>query len=370
MATGTKTIRQIQPWIDEEELIQLKRVVASTFVVEAELTREFEERTRQLTGARYAIAVTNGTMALYCCLKALEIGPGDEVIVPDLTFIATANAVIMAGATPVFCDVSEDTFCLDPQKAELLISNRTKAIMPVHLYGQAADMDALGKLAAQRGLRIIEDAAQGVGVRFNGRHVGTFGDMGILSYYGNKTITCGEGGVILTDDQRLSQLSYRLKNHGRDGKGVFIHEHIGFNFSFTEMQAAIGVAQMGKLSRIIEKKAGIRDRYVQELAGLKRFRPAFIDPRCAPVYWFTSFLTDDRDALRKYLGEHGIETRLFFYPLHLQPCYRSKVDLRGSFDVAGRIYDQGLSLPSSYNLTDEDQAFVISRIRDFYADRN
>jgi perosamine synthetase len=370
MDTTSRTIRQIQPWIDDEELVQLKRVVASTFVVEAELTREFEALTRELTGAKYAIAVTNGTMALFCCLKALDIGAGDEVIVPDMTFIATANAVIMSGATPVFCDVAGDNFCLDAGKAEALITPKTKAIMPVHLYGQAADMDALGKLARKHGLKTIEDAAQGIGVTFEGRHVGTFGELGILSYYGNKTITCGEGGVILTNDERLSRLCYRLKNHGRDRKGIFVHEHIGFNFSFTEMQAAIGVSQMGKLPRIIEKKARIRDRYFRELAGLKRFRPTCVDSRCAPVFWFTSFLTDDRDALAKYLAEHGIETRLFFYPLHLQPCYKNKADLNRSFEVSDRIYSQGLSLPSSYSLSDDDQTFVISKIHEFYADRN
>src|SRR5579862_9870391 len=162
-------ILQIEPWIDEVELEELKRVISSTFVVEHDLTREFEERTRELTGAKHAIAVMNGTMALYCCLRALGIGPGDEVIVPDLTFIATANAVIMAGADPVFCDILPDTFCLDPDRIEQAVTPRTKAIMPVHLYGQSADMDAIMRVAARLGLFVIEDAAQGVGVRFNGR---------------------------------------------------------------------------------------------------------------------------------------------------------------------------------------------------------
>src|SRR5581483_8539832 len=185
-------ILQIEPWIDEQELEQLKRVVASTFVVEHDLTAEFEQLTRDLTGAKHAIAVTNGTMALYCCLKALDIGPGDEVIVPNITFIATANAVILAGATPVFCEILPTTFCLDPARAETLITPRTKAIMPVHLYGQSADMTAIGALAKSKNIRIIEDAAQGVGVKFEGKHVGTVDPLGILSYYGNKTVTCGE----------------------------------------------------------------------------------------------------------------------------------------------------------------------------------
>jgi perosamine synthetase len=364
-----RNILQIEPWIDEAELEELKRVVRSSFVVEHELTREFEERTRELTGAKHAIAVTNGTMALFCCLKALDIGPGDEVIVPDLTFIATANAVIMAGAKPVFCDVREDTLCLDTAKAERLINSRTRAIIPVHLYGQSADMEEICALARKRGLKVIEDAAQGVGVKFNQRHVGTFGELGILSYYGNKTITCGEGGVILTEDDALKTACYRLKNHGRDRKGIFVHEFIGYNFSFTEMQAAIGVSQMKKLPRIIEKKSVIHARYHEALAKHPRLKPIFIDPRCSPVHWFTSFLTRDRDSLATFLADRGVQTRLFFYPLHLQPCYKHLQSEGSPFEISHRAYSEGLSLPSSYSLSAEDQEFVISSIVEFYEHR-
>jgi perosamine synthetase len=358
-------IPQIEPWIDELELEELKRVIASTFVVEHDLTREFEELTRELTGARHAIAVMNGTAALYCCLRALGIGPGDEVIVPDLTFIASANAVIMAGADPVFCEILPDTFCIDPGRIESMITPRTKAIMPVHLYGQSADMAAIMELAARLGLFVVEDAAQGVGVRFNGQHTGTFGQLGILSYYGNKTVTCGEGGVILTDDDELARRCYRLKNHGRDGKGVFIHEHIGFNFSFTEMQAAVGIAQMKKLPRIIARKQAIHNRYVDALDGVNRFQPAYVDPRCSPVFWFTSFLCDDAEELGAFLQKNGVQTRRFFYPLHLQPCYRDRKFNRSDFPVSEKIYNRGISLPSSYHLTESDQSMVIALVRKF-----
>jgi len=358
-------IHQIEPWIDELELEELKRVISSTFVVEHDLTREFEGLTRELTGAKHAVAVMNGTVALYCCLRALGIGPGDEVIVPDLTFIASANAVIMAGADPVFCDILPDTFCLDPARIESVVTPRTKAIMPVHLYGQSADMDAIMDVAARLGLLVVEDAAQGVGVRFRGRHAGTFGQLGILSYYGNKTVTCGEGGVILTDDDELAQACYRLKNHGRDGKGVFIHEHIGFNFSFTEMQAAVGIAQMKKLPRIIARKRAIHDRYIQELEGINRLRPAYVDPRCSPVFWFTSFLCDDAEELGTFLQKNAVQTRRFFYPLHLQPCYRDRKLNRSDFPVSEQIYSRGISLPSSYHLTESDQSIVIELIRKF-----
>lgn len=359
-------ILQIEPWIDEQELEQLKRVIASTFVVEHDLTAEFEQLTRELTGAKHAIAITNGTMALYCCLKALDIGPGDEVIVPNMTFIATANAVILAGATPVFCEVLPTTFCLDPAHAESLITSRTKAIMPVHLYGQSADMTAICALAKAKNIPVIEDAAQGVGVKFEGRHVGTFGRLGILSYYGNKTVTCGEGGIVLTDDDDLARKVYRLKNHGRDTKGVFIHEHIGFNFCFTEMQAAIGIAQMHKLPHIIAKKKAIYDRYSRALGQLNGFEPVYIDPRATPVFWFTCYLADDADTFGAYMKAHGVQTRRFFYPLHLQPCYKHLPIKRNAFAVSERIFAQGISLPSAYHLTEEDQQKVIELILSYY----
>jgi perosamine synthetase len=366
-------IVQIEPWVDESELRELTRVIDSTFLVEHELTREFESMTAQLTGAKHAVAVCNGTMALFTCLKAMGIGPGDEVIVPNFTFIASANAVILAGATPVLCEVREDTFCIDMGRAEKLVSGRTKAVMPVHLYGQSADMPEVMAFAERHGLQVIEDAAEGVGVRYDGTHVGTFGEMGILSYYGNKTITCGEGGIVLTDDDALAKAAYRMKNYGRDRKGTYIHETIGFNFSFTDLQAAIGIAQMKKLPAVISKKRGIHDRYVQELQHVECFRPVYIDPRCEPVFWFTSFLSDDPAALSSFLHEQNIQTRRFFLPLHQQPCYADGKHIRvagSDFKISESIYRRGISLPSSYSLTYEDQSHVIEQIRRFYANRH
>jgi perosamine synthetase len=361
MDSETKIINQIQPWINEKEKIQLDRVVRSTFLTEASLTKEFEELTKKLTKAKYAITITNGTLALYCCLKALGIGPGDEVIVPNITFIASANAVIMAGGKPVFCEVEEKTYCIDIEWAERLISSRTKAIMPVHLYGLSADMMKVKEFANCHNIKIIEDAAQGVGVKFNNQHVGTFGDCGVLSYYGNKTITCGEGGMILTNNEDFAKKIYRLKNHGRDQKGTFIHEHIGFNFSFTEMQAAIGIAQMHKLPKIIQKKQKINQRYLTELKLNSDMKHSYIDDRCKPVYWFTSVLVQNATVIEDELKKVGIQTRRFFYPLHLQPCYKKTLDIVHKYPISEKIYNKGLSLPSSYQLTNKDQSKVISK---------
>jgi len=361
---STKVI-QIEPWIDNDELDQLKRVIESTYVVEHNLTKEFESKIKELTGSKHAIAITNGTAALYCCLKALGIGPGDEVIVPDLTFIATANCVIMAGATPVFCDIASDTFCLNPSLLEELITTKTKAIMPVHLYGQSADLVKINAIAKKHNLYVVEDAAQGTGVLFNGQHVGTFGDLGVLSFYGNKTITCGEGGIILTDNDDLAKKCYRLKNHGRDGKGIFVHEHIGFNFCFTEMQAAIGIAQLGKLERIIARKKEIYETYVDNLLDVPGVTIPYMDERTTPVHWFTSILVNERDDLASYLKERDIQTRFFFYPLHKQPCY-DYMGIKDSKQISLDIFTKGLSLPSAYSLDVSSQFKVIKCVRDFY----
>ncbi|MGD0544559.1 MAG: DegT/DnrJ/EryC1/StrS family aminotransferase [Candidatus Acidiferrales bacterium] len=366
-------IVQIEPWIDAGELRELERAIQSTFITENDLTREFESMTAQLTGSKHAIAVCNGTVALFVCLKAMGIGPGDEVIIPNLTFIATANAVILAGATPVLCEIREDTFCIDVEWAQKLISGRTRAVMPVHLYGQSADMTAVMDFASRYKLKVIEDAAEGVGVRFNGKHVGTFGDMGILSYYGNKTVTCGEGGVVLTNDERLAAEAYKLKNHGRATKGTFIHESVGFNFAFTDLQAAIGISQMKKMPAIVRKKRDIHDYYVEQLRDLKRFDAAHIDPRCEPVFWFTSFLCDEAEELSAFLRRQNIQSRGFFYPLHQQPCYADRKYIQNiglNFRVSEKVYQRGISLPSSYSLTMQDQGLVIEQIRYFYAHRD
>lgn len=362
-------IPQIEPWIDNSELEEVKRVIESTYLTENKITQEFEAGLRELTGAKHAIAVCNGTAALYCGLKALGVGFGDEVIVPDLTFVASSNAVIMTGAKPVFCEIQKDSLLIDVEAAEALVTERTKAIMPVHLYGQSADLGKVIEFASRHNLRVIEDAAQAIGVKYKDAHVGLQGDVSGISFYGNKTITCGEGGVILTNSDEIAQTCRRLKNHGRDRRGTFVHEHIGFNFSMTEMQAAIGVSQLRKLPEIIRRKQEIYDTYAAGLKDIPQLQITPVDPRCQPVHWFTSFYTDDRAELADYLAENGIQTRQFFCPLHLQPCYREWVDPEQDYPITTQAYERGISLPSAYGLKPEEQDYVIEKIHQFYSAR-
>jgi len=361
-----KKIIQIEPWIDKSELRELKKVIKSTFVSEHKVNQEFETLIKKITNSNHAVSMTNGTAALFCALKALGIGSGDEVIVPNMTFIASANAVIFAGATPVLCDVDKDSFCMSVKEVSKVITPKTKAIMPVHLYGKSCDMDSLKGLAKKFNLKIIEDAAQGMGVLYKGQHVGTFGDAGILSFYANKTITCGEGGVVLSSNQKLIEDCYKMKNHGRSGKGVFVHESIGFNFCFTEMQAAVGVSQLKKLKKVIKKKEQIYKFYTKNVKN-KLLHEIPVDPKTTPVHWFTSFLTDHKDAFKKYLSENGIQTRDFFYPLNKQPCYQNSkfINCPAELPISEKIYNSGVSLPSSYNITKKQLAHVCKLINNF-----
>jgi perosamine synthetase len=356
-------IYQIQPWIDNAELEELKEIIKTEWITEGKKTQLFEEKIKELTGAKYAISMCNGTVALYVSLKALGIGRGDEVIVPDLTFIATPNSVKMADAEPVLCDINPQTFNIDVDKIEQHITSKTKAIMPVHLYGQSAEMDKIIDIAKKHGLFVIEDAAQGVGVKFNNKHVGTFGNLGILSFYGNKTITTAEGGMILTDNPELFKRCWQLKNHGREIKGTFIHPHIGFNFCFTDVQAAIGLAQLGKLNKIIELKAQIRNTYMNLLKDIPQIEFPYVDARCEPVFWFTNILIDEPQKLADYLLDNDIQTRRFFYPIHLQPCY----NIKGDFYNAEWVYNKGLSLPSSALLKEEEIKIISNKIKEFYS---
>ncbi len=360
-------IRQIEPWIDEVEIGQLNRIAETTYVTEGPLTDEFEARFREITGAKHAIAYVNGTMAQFAILKAIGVGVGDEVIVPAMTFIATCNAVLLAGARPVLCDIDRDRIALDPTLLPGLITERTKAIIPVHLYGGMADIEAIKSIADSRGIAIVEDAAQAVGVRYGGRHAGTFGVAGYLSFYGNKTMTTGEGAIILVDDPGLAEACYRLKNHGRKEKGTFIHDQVGFNFSFTDLHAAIGLAQIAKLPEIIKRKRSLYENYRDRLGKLNGVSFQEYPAGVKYVPWFTNIFVEDAAALSDFLAEREIGSRRFFYPLHRQPCYSVDLVELTPCPESDWAFEHGLSLPSTVTLSEAEMDLVCSSITKFCA---
>jgi perosamine synthetase len=356
-------IPQIQPWIDEEEVNEVAEVVRTTYITENSKTEEFLNKVKEFSGAKYAIAVGNGTLGLIAALLAENIGPGDEVIVPNLTFIATANAVKLVGAQPVFCDVDRKTGCISPDNFAHLVTEKTKVIMPVHLYGQVSPTEEILKFCDEHNLLLIEDAAESFGILENGIHTGTRGAYGIFSFFANKTITTGEGGVIFTNSEERYKKLYRIKNHGRDRKGVFIHPSIGYNFCFSDLQAAIGVAQLRKMDRIFARKDFIYNYYCQRLENVSGVNIIKVPNHIRSNHWFINVLVDNPEQFGEELKKRKIGTRRFFYPLHLQPCYEGDTENQErEYPNTMFLYEHGISLPSSVIITDDELEYVCDSI--------
>ncbi|HEX2116898.1 MAG TPA: aminotransferase class I/II-fold pyridoxal phosphate-dependent enzyme [Alphaproteobacteria bacterium] len=325
--------------------------------------RRFETEFAARLGVPHALAVSNGTVALHLALKAFEIGPGDEVIVPDLTFAATINSVLHAGATPVIVDVDPLTWNIDPAAIAAVITPRTRAIMPVHLYGQPADMDAIMALAERHALIVIEDAAEAAGALHKGRPCGSIGHAGTFSFFSNKVITTGEGGMVVLRDERAAERARRLRDHGMSAAKRYWHDEVGFNYRLTNLQAAIGCAQLEQFDGFLQRKLAIAQAYrarLERVGGLRL--PAEIDGM-RNSYWMVSLIAElegtglDRDAFMARLGKAGIETRPLFYPLHEMPPYRAYAGNR-AFPNATHLSAHGLSLPSGVTLKDAQLDYV------------
>ena len=357
-----RVIYQMEPWLGEEEKEEIIRCLDSGWITEAKRTRQFEEMFAQYVGSRYACAVTSGTISLAVALMALSVGPGDEVIVPDLTMIASANAVRLAGATPVLADTELETLGLDVAAVERTLTPRTKAIMPVHFNGRAPNMERLLALAYRHDLAVVEDAAQALGSRHQGKHLGSFGQIGCFSLSTPKIITTGQGGVLVTNSSELQEHIICLKDHGRLNRADDNHPVLGFNFKFTDMQAAIGIAQLRKLEERVGWKKEMYHLYREELSAIEaiRFATTELEQTCP---WFIDIMVPDPQALQAFLEERGIQTRLFYKPLHTQPVYARE----GPFPNAEEASRHGIFLPSSSFLSDSDIRYICQQIKEFYA---
>ncbi len=357
-----KPIEQMAPWFGEEE----KRAIADyldggAWLTEFRKTTEFEKMIADHVGSRHAIVVSSGTAALFCALAGCGIGPGDEVIVPDFTMIATANAVLLAGAKPVFVDIDASNLCLDLHAAEKAVTHRTRAILLVGINGRAPDMSKAIDLAEYHSLRLMEDAAQSFGSRHAAKALGTFGIAGVYSFGPLKIISTGQGGAVVTNDSEIAARIRRFKDFGRLHGGIDRHESIGYNFKFTDLQAVVGIEQMKKLEWRVLRKKEIFALYRSELSDIERL--TFVETDLSEVTpWFVDVLADDRDGLMSHLVEHGIKTRPFYPPIHRQPAYC----LDDSYCVTEQVATSGLWLPSSSFLTDNDVHRVCETIRSFY----
>lgn len=356
-------IPQTEPWFDDNEADALRQYVLSGgWGTEFKKTAEFESQLSEFIGAGHCIVTTSGTVALSLALLALGIGPGDEVVVPDLTMIATANAATLIGAKPVFVDIESETLNLDLNAAEKAITAATKAIIHVSLNGRSNDLDALLSLCRSHGLYLVEDAAQSLGSYFDSRHLGTIGDVGCFSFSAPKVITTGQGGAVVTNDAAMAEALRRIKDFGRSSGGADIHDSIGFNFKFTDFQAVIGIEQMKKLPWRLKRKKEIWQRYRTRLAKIDAIEWIETDTeRVAP--WFVDVFVADRDSLSRYLHESGIGSRPIYPPVHAQKA----IGLGHlSFPVTDLFAGRGLWLPSSTRLIDADIDRVCAAIQKFY----
>lgn len=361
-------IQQIYPWIDEAEKKILNKVLDSTYITEGPKTAYFEKYASKFICSKYTIAVNNWTMGMYISLKVLNIGYGDEVIIPNLTFIATAVAPIMAGAKVVLCEINENDLCIDTEKVSQLITKKTKAIIPVHLYGNCCDMSKLKKICKKNKIFMIEDAAQSYGSKYKKRYLGTYGEISGMSLYGNKNITSGEGGLIFTQKKSLARKINKFKNFGRTSKGSYIHNDYGINAKFTDLQASIGIAQLDKYRKILKKKKSIETIYKDNLKNINEVK--FIQTRkfCEQAHWMINIIAKNPLKLRNFLSKFGIETRKTFYPLNEQKCFNMKnvTNLKSRFPISKYIYKNLISLPSGYHLNKYKINFICNKIKLFY----
>jgi perosamine synthetase len=352
-----------QPSITQKEIDRVMDAMKSGWVSSlGKYIDIFEEKFAEFIGTKYAVTTTNGTTALHLALVAAGIDRGDEVIVPDFTFIATANAVEYTGAKVVLVDIEEDSLCIDPQKIENAITGKTKAIVPVHLYGHPANMIEINRIARKYNLVVVEDAAESHGAEIDGKKVGSFGHCGAFSFYGNKIITTGEGGIITTDDKALFERLRLLRDHAMSSVKRYWHESVGFNYRMTNLQAALGVAQLERIAEIIEKKRNIFYAYKECLSQNHKIKLNHETPWAKSVYWMIcleieGFDESKRDAFMKELKSKNIDSRPYFYPISDMPMYE-----RAQTPVTHRVYQRGINLPSFFDMSNASIEYICDTI--------
>lgn len=354
-----RSIPWAQPKLYGSEETFLIDALRSSWISGGPYIARLEQTVAERMEVNHAVAVSNGTTAIELALRCLGIGPGEEVIVPGFTFVAAANMVLSLGATPLYADVTPDTWLLDPQEIHRLATVRTKAVIPVHLYGNVADMDLIGAAAAEHGLTVVEDAAEAAFSQYRHAYAGTIGRLGTLSFHAAKTITTGEGGMVLTNDPALADTMRVLRDHGRRAGRRYWHDVVGYNYRLTNLQAAMGCGQLMNLGAILEERKRIHAFYRRLLTGVPGLDLQCFKPTVDPVLWAMTvrlnsnedndILRRQRDTVMKGMAEDGIETRPGFYALSLLPPYDCP-----DLPVASRLSASVLSLPTYVGLTDED----------------
>ena len=355
------------PNIGELEKQYLNKCIDSTFVSTfGPFIGEFEDKFSQYVGTKRAISTQSGTAAIHLALHELGIGPGDEVIVPVITFIASVNPITYVGATPVFVDIDPSSWNMDPEKVEKAITKNTKAILPVHIYGNPCDMAAITEISQRHGIPIIEDATESLGASYHGKMTGTFGSMACFSFNGNKVITTGGGGMITTDDEKLADHMKFLVNQARDESKGYYHPELGFNYRMTNLEASLGLAQFERLPEFLQKKKRYSEIYREILTGVKGIEFQEEYPDSISSWWLSSIKinhpTKDIPQIQKELKEKAIPTRRIFVPITEFPPYENykKEEYPNSYE----LYEKGLNLPGSTLNSEEQVEFVARSIVD------
>jgi perosamine synthetase len=369
LARPATNVPLAQPNIGPLEVDLVNQVLASDTLAMGPFTEEFEQRVAALAGVRHGIAVSSGTAGLHLAVRALGIGPGDEVVTTPFSFVASSNCVLFEGATPVFADIEEETLGLDPGRAEAATSDRTRALLPVDVFGNPARLPDLTALADGAGIPLLEDSCEALGSSLNGRPLGGWGRIGVFAFYPNKQITTGEGGMVVTDDDDLATAMRSMRNQGRDEDGTWLrHVQLGFNYRIDELSAALGVAQLRRYEELRAGRERVFAAYLQRLSGHDWVRlPEAVAG--ATVDWFVYVIRlaerVDRDRLIEQLAERGVPGRPYFSPIHLQPFYRERFGFApGDFPVTERVAASTLAIPFSSRLTDEQVDRVCEALSD------
>jgi perosamine synthetase len=354
-------------FFEQETLNVLECLKTGWISSQGRFVSELEESFAKKYGAKYAVTTMNGTASLHLALEALGVGPGDEVIVPSLTFAACINSILYTGATPVIVDVDLDSWCVTKNNIEPFITDKTKAIMPVHLYGQVCDMDPILELARKHHLYVIEDTAEAQGAQYKGRYAGTMGHIGSFSFFGNKIMTTGEGGMVTTDDPEIYQKMKLLRDHGmrRGGERLYYHEVVGFNYRMTNLQAAIGVAQLSRIDQTLKIRSELQNDYEKALMGCSELTPQMNFSDRSKVCWLVSYIFESehmtREEFSSKLREEGVDSRPFFYPLHLMPIYSQFAS--GQYPNSEYLSRVGLNFPTSLEMTSPIRSEVFQKIK-------
>ena len=345
---------------------KLKEPLLSGFLTQGPNVQEFEERWRRYIGTRHAIAVNSCTAALHIALECIGIGEGDEVIVPSNTFVSTANVVLFCGAKPVFAEIDPRTFNIDPEDVENRITDKTRAIIPVHLAGQPCEMDKIMKIAKEHNLYVVEDAAHAHGSVYRGKKCGTFGIANCFSFYPTKVMAGAEGGIMTTDDDEVAEKARRLRNCGRGGLGPLEITEIGYNYRMNELQAILCLYQMDNLEMLLDRRKKIADYYAERLNEIEGIEPPhkIDDVRCS-YYTYIVKVSSDRDKLRERLNHRGIGTSIMYHPVHLQPVYRKLFGYKeGMLPITEEVSKRVVSLPIYPKMSEGDLDYVISALEE------